>query len=610
MSKLNYISSSIDDKYIINFYSNTSNNYITTFPSSSVSQSVVTQSVTQSVLNNYSWINSTSSTLTDWAIISGTADIALLNPNRDGQSTLGYALIGSRMDIRGNEIFTNVHRESSSAKHNGIAIFKTGSTGWALNGYINIPTSSGGVSTTALGIGRDFSLYENHIAAPAYVSSGADSRLHIFKSSSSGWNLEQTLTTASYNDGAAVDVDVGYNTFLSVKIHGNRLVTSGFTRATGGSSQYERYLGIFKSGSSGWEFEDSVLIRDNGTSGGAANTGGSVGISSVAMDFDGTRIIVGSLEGIGAEYYHNDAGTIYIINSSSADGWALERKLNLQDAGITSDVTSDFGSTYGASEYRTFRFFGYMGCSISGSYIAASAEGKEINIGSSNYARQKSAVFVFKSSSSGWNLDKRLNDPITEFVATGAQNDTTYSQFGLGLKIRKNSIFTYSPYWVSNTSVNQTYGEGRAYIYLSSSSDWTLSQTINNPFSGSSIYGGSSSGKNHKFGGNSQQSLTAGEVGYGVNFGLSGSLLALGAPNFTRNAAEDIIDGAIVVLSGSANFVDQVVDEYITESVTSTTLVTRSGGAVPFRFSSKGAFNIRGQSPTGYYKTFVGDQKN
>jgi hypothetical protein len=610
MSRSSYISSSINDKYIINFYSNVSSNYITTFPSSSVSQSVVTQSVTQSVLNNYSWVNSTASSLANWNIISGTADIALLNPNREGTSNLGYAKIGTRMEIRGNEIFTNVYRESSSAKHNGIAIFKTGSAGWTLNGYINIPTSSAGITTTPLGIGRDFSLYGDRLAAPAYVSSGNDSRLYIFKSSSSGWDLEQTLTTASYNAGATVDVDVGSTTFLSVKMHENKLVASGFTRASGVSPQYKRYIGIFKSGSSGWEFEDSVFIRDNGSDGGASNTGGSVAISSVALDFDGSRIIVGSLEGVGGEYYHNDTGTVYIINSSSADGWALERKLNLQDAGITSNVTSDFGSTYGASEYRTFRYFGYMGCSISGSYFAASAEGKEVNTASSNYRRQKSAVFVFKSSSSGWNLEKRLNDPTSDFVATGAANDTTYTQFGLGVKIEKNSIFTYSPYWVSNTATAGSYGEGRAYIYLSSSSDWSLSQTIDNPFSGSSIYGGNSSGKNHKLGGNAESSLTAGEVGYGVSFGLSGSMLALGAPNFTRNAAEDTIDGAIVVLSGSSNFVDQVVEEYVTESVTNTILVTRSGGSVPFRFGSKGAFNIRGQSPTSYYKTFVGDQKN
>ena len=571
-----------DNEYTINFYSNASKEYVSY--------------TSQENFNNYTWVNSTASNLSDWAIISGTADIALLNPNREGQSTLGFAKIGTRMEIRGDEIFTSVYRESSSAKHNGIAIFKTGSTGWTLNGYINIPTSSGGTTTTALGIGREFSLHGNYIAAPAYESSGNDSRLYIFKSSSSGWNLDQTLTTASYNEGASIDVDGGSNTFLSVKLHGNRLVASGFTRATGGSNQYERYVGIFKSGSSGWQFEDSVFIRDNGTDGGSANTGGSVAISSVALDFDGSRIVVGSLEGVGGESYHNDTGHIYIINSSSANGWALERKLNLQDAGITSNVTSNFGSTFGASEYRTFRYFGYMGCSISGSYIAASAEGKEIYISGSSYRRQRSAVFVFQSSSDGWNLEKRLNDPTTDFIATGGQNNTTYTQFGLGVKIEKNSIFTYSPLWVSNTSVNKEYAEGRAYIYLSSSSDWTLSQTINNPFSGSSIYAGSNSGYNHKFGGNPQSFLTSGEVGYGVNFGLSGSLLALGAPNFTRNANEDTIDGAIVVLSGSENFINQT--------------VTQPGGAIPYRFSTKGAFNLRGQSPKKHYKSFVGNHKN
>ena len=599
----------LNEDYTINLYNRNTRQHNTLVTEYKTDDLVSENVITQSVFNNYSWINSTASSLSEWDILSGTADIALLNPNREGQSTLGFAKIGTRMEIRGDEIFTSVYREAGSAKHNGIAIFKTGSSGWALNDYINIPTSSGGITTTALGIGREFSLHGNYIAAPAYESSGNDSRLYIFKSSSTGWALDQTLTTASYNDGATIDVDGGSNTFLSVKLHGNRLVASGFTRATGGSNQHERYVGIFKSGSSGWEFEDSVFIRDNGTDGGSANTGGSVAISSIALDFDGSRIVVGSLEGVGGEFYHNDTGTIYIINSSSTNGWALERKLNLQDAGITNNVTSNFGSTFGVSEYRTFRYFGYMGCSISGSYVAASAEGKEMNIASSNYARQRSAVFIFKSSSTGWNLEKRLNDPTTDFIVTGSQNDTTYSQFGLGVKIKQNSVFTYSPYWVSNTSVNQSYGEGRAYIYVSSSSGgWSLSQTVDNPFSGSSIYSGNSSGKNHTFGANPQSFLTSGEVGYGVNFGLSGSLLALGAPNFTRNADEDTIDGAVVVLSGAANFIDQVEIQYVTESTTTRFVSSSTVGNIPFRLNTNTIQNIRKQTAGKSYQTFIGDE--
>ena len=123
MATNEYVKRITDNKYTINFYSDSKTDYVTTVPSSSVTQNVITQSVTQSVLNNYSWINSTASNLSDWAIISGTADIALLNPNREGQSTLGNARIGARMEIRGDEIFTNVYRESSSAKHNNYAWF-------------------------------------------------------------------------------------------------------------------------------------------------------------------------------------------------------------------------------------------------------------------------------------------------------------------------------------------------------------------------------------------------------------------------------------------------------------------------------------------------------
>lgn len=609
MSRLNYISSSIDDKYVINFYSNASNNYTTTFPSSSITQSVTTQNVTQSVFNNYLWTNSTGSDPSEWSIVSGTDAIALLNPNRDSSTSIGYNQIGARVEVRDGEIFTSLFRDSSTEKHNGIAIFKSASSGWYLNGYVNIPTSSGGVTTTASGIGREFSVHGNYLAAAAYEASGNNSRLHIFKSGSTGWDLEQTLTTSSYNDGAVIDTTTGAKVFLSVKIHGSKLVTTGFTRATGGSNQYERYLGIFNSGSTGWIFEDQVFIRDYGDPGGSLDSGGSVGISGLALDFDGTTIVVGSKEGVGSESYHNEAGAIYVITSGST-GWEVRQQLDLLAAGVTTDVSSDFGSNY-SSEYRTFKKFGYMGCSVNGNYIVGSAEGQNIYISSlSNYRRQKNAVFIFKSSSSGWGLEKRINDPTSDFLEVGALNDTTETLFGLGVKLKDNSLVINSPNWRSNTSTSDANAEGRAYVYVSSSStNWPLIQTIESPFSGSSIYN-DGSGNNKGFTDNAVNYFSSGEIGYGVNIGLSGSILALGAPRFTRNASDSAIRGAVVILEGTSSFVDQVVEEHITESVTTTTLVTRSGGSVPFRFGTKGAFNIRGQSPNSYYKTFVGDQKN
>lgn len=608
MATNKYIDRISSNKYIINFKSDSNQDYVTTFPSRSITQNVTTQSVTQSVFNNYLWTSSTGSTPSEWIILSGTDDIALLNPNRDSSTSIGYSFLGSRSEVRNNEIFTNLFRDSGTEKHNGIVIFKSSSAGWNLNDYINIPTSSAGVDVGSSGIGREFSVYENYIAATAFELSGNDSRLYIFKSGSSGWGLEQTLTLSSYNDGAAIDATNGNAAFLSVKMHGDRLVTNTFTRVTGGSNQYERYLGIFKSGSSGWEFEDQVFIRDYNDPGGGLNTGGSVGISGLALDFDGSTIIVASQEGVGGESYHNQAGAIYVITSGST-GWEVRQQLDLLNAGITADVSSDFGSNY-SSEYRTFINFGYMGCSVSGSYIVGAAEGQNVSIGGSNYRRQKNAVFVFKSSSSGWGLEKRINDPTTDFLQVGALNDTTETLFGLGVKLKDNSLVINSPNWRSDTSNSENNTEGRVYIYTSSSAtNWPLTQTVENPFSGSLIFN-SGSGNNKGFTDNNENNFSSGEPGYGVSIGLSGSTLVLGAPSFTRNASDASIRGAVIVLEGTSSFVNQVVDEYITESVESTTIETRSGGAVPFRLGTKGAFNLRGQSNKNYYKTFVGDQKN
>ena len=57
-------------------------------------------------------------------------------------------------------------------------------------------------------------------------------------------------------------------------------------------------------------------------------------------------------------------------------------------------------------------------------------------------------------------------------------------------------------------------------------------------------------------------------------------------------------------------FQNEIIEQNVTQSNTIVTMITSSEGPVPFRFSSKGTYNIRGQSPFGYNKTFVGEQKN
>ena len=90
---------------------------------------------------------------------------------------------------------------------------------------------------------------------------------------------------------------------------------------------------------------------------------------------------------------------------------------------------------------------------------------------------------------------------------------------------------------------------------------------------------------------------------------ISGSVIALGAPQFFKDAGNNNIRGAVVVLEGSGSYRNQEVTEYNTQSVTVYTNVTQSGGPVPFRFASKGAFNLRKQSANSAYRTFIGEQK-
>ena len=112
----------VENDYTITFYSSSAQQRTTSYPSSSLSQSVTTQTVTQSILNNYNWSAATGSVYSEWSIVSGTAEIAQKNPNNSG-NTMSYSDIGLRNYIRGDEIFTNSFRASTSEKNNGIVIY-------------------------------------------------------------------------------------------------------------------------------------------------------------------------------------------------------------------------------------------------------------------------------------------------------------------------------------------------------------------------------------------------------------------------------------------------------------------------------------------------------
>lgn len=607
----------LDEDYTITLYSYNKNQHKTLVAEYKTDDTVTENVVTQSILNNYTWRNTpTGSTYETWPIVSGTSAIGAMNPNNTDDS-MSYSDIGARLEIRGTEIYSSVFRESSSEENNGVAIYDSASSGWYLKDYINAPTSSmtGGVATN---VAREFSLDNDHLAISATDLSYDDSRLFIYKSSSTGWDLTQTLTTASYNDGAAANVTAGRFSYLNSRIKGNVLIANGFR------TNSDRFVAFFKSSSSGgWAFEKEVQVADSSDSGGS-DYAGAVGVSGVCLDFDGTTAVVGAKHGDGPEAYHAAAGRVKVITSSSAGGWTKTADLGLLGLGLTSNVSSTYGTNY-TSEYRTYDRFGYKACSVSGSYIAAAAQGQNIGLaGGAGYRRQKHSVFIMKSGSTGYILESRLDDPADNLVLSGSSSgDTTDSRFGEGIILRENVLVVASPTWESEWGT--TPREGRYYIYVSTSAGgWSLDQTINNPYSGSVFQANGSAGDNMQMGLFAAGGYSnAGDFGYGVRPAVSGNILALGAPynediqdpNGSTTISSDplvkasSIYGAFYPLSGSENYYQQEITEYTTESVTTKWVSSSNVGNPPFRLNTNTIQNIREQSPTNSYKTFIGEQK-
>lgn len=632
----------IENDYTISFYSSSMGEYITTYPSSSVSQSVTTQTITQSVLNNYSWLEGTGSLYTEWGIVSGTSEIGTVNPN-NSDATMSTAVIGHRNEIRGDEIFTNMYGSHNSERNRGIVIYKSSSSGFILHDYINIPTSSVAHSTSRTYLAREFSLDGDHLIVPIEKanSDSVSGELQIYKSSSSGWSLETTLTTASYNSAAPVNAeDDSYLAYWNSIIKNDLIFAGGFAKAftsfPANNHSPDRYVGLFRSSSSGWEYEDQVQISgfDGDDEPGNNNeTGGRIGNTRLNFDFDGATGVIGSKHANGdASGYLNDdgddsSGRIHVIKSGSS-GWYRDAVLGLESLNLTGNVdtshnipTASGGETY--PDWYIYERFGLQSCAVSGNYIAATGLSKGFSAPGSVYHWRKSSVFILNSSSVGWAIEAQLEDPDPFFEKSGSYGGENDSGFGYGLTFGFNSLIVGSPTWRPNRSGDPGLISGRSYIYHSSSeSGWSLAQTVDNPYSGSvfhTIY----SERNESFAGNANPGAS-GAPHFGAKPAVSGSLIAIPAPEFDRHpdpggalsvgsGSEEVnvsaIHGAVIILSGSENLVDVTSEQEVTESVETTEVVSSPGGPVPFRFSSRGVKNIRMQDSTGSYKTFIGEQK-
>ena len=321
----------LDENYTISFYNSSSAERVSLLPSSSVSQSVTTETAIVSVVNNYNWVEGTGSTYSEWSIISGTSAIGTINPN-NADASMGSAKIGLRNEIRGDEIYTNMYGTHYAEENRGIVIYKPSSSGYVLHDFIGILTSSVSNSTSRSYIAREFSLDKEHLIVPLEKSNGdsADGELQIYKSSSSGWALAQTLNKASYNDNAAVIADTGeYLNYWNSIVKNDLIFTSGFAKVISGGNGPARYVALFRSSSSGFQYEDQVKISGfevNNEPGNNSENGGRIGNTRLNFDFDGTTGVVGSKHANGSHSGYlldqgdDSSGRVRVIKSG-ASGW-------------------------------------------------------------------------------------------------------------------------------------------------------------------------------------------------------------------------------------------------------------------------------------------------
>ena len=628
----------IDEDYTISFYKNASKEFETRYPVSITQTQVTQQTVTESVVTSYTYIASTGSNYDEWEIISGSHEISQINPNNSNTTVTGTPELGHRVQINNGKIYSNFLLESIAAIDNGIAIYSSSSYGYSLSDYINIPTASFGSPAYQPGYYvQEFSVDGNYLITPIEaVNQYYGGILLIYKSSSaSGWQLETVLNSGSYDDAAPIP-DGGTtfknHNYYNCVIKGNLIFTNGFRNGT-----HDKYVAFFRSGSSGWEFEDQVQVAGltSGESGNTSTASGRIGNSSSNFDFDGETGVVGSLHArdySSSPYNDNgddSSGRIYIIKSGSA-GWYRETKLGLEDLGLTQSAT-DFGfpgNQFGGQpeEWYTWMRFGLASCTVSGSYIAATAIPRSIyDSGTSKHYWRRNSVFIIKSGSDGYNIEARLDDPGSYGPLSGSQarSDVGPTAFGYGITFGNNSLIVNSPLWEADPDVfngpsHLHVNQGRTYVFLSKSvGGWQLDQAIDNPYSGSIFH--KAYPPSNKYMGGSQNPNNSGAPHASSKTAISGSLIAIPAPAFRKHpdphgftlthesetANYSTIYGGVIVLDGSGSLDQVEFQQNVTESVTTTSFVESADSPVPFRHGgAKGAHNLRNQSLSGHYDSY------
>lgn len=675
----------INNDYTLSIYAKNVKDHKSLVPNIVTEQQVTTQQQQVSVATAVSYVDSTGSLQESGGQYSY-ANMIFASRSMDGSAGLSNRLFthpkigdelsadgtfGRSIVISGAVMVVNSRQRNdvghlasrSMRDRQGVVIFKSSSTGWYYSDAI-FPTSSLYPINSIYGpqpehVAKNFDMHDKYIAIAAPLATELGVIL-VYKSGSTGWTHDASLGSGSFSPAYWTQSDATSNGALtyyisngqegimpSVKLFNNKLVVGGFSAATrpDSSTSYSTAhrsssLAVFASASdAGWAFEQVLGSSPNHTASNNASDyyrkgmGQYPGHFNGALDFDGTRIIAAGQGGYSSTQWQSVNGRVSIFASAST-GWYEEDQIDLWSAGLTGsvasnlmpsspDITAGTGVFAGNQEWKLYTKFGYYSCAISGNYFAAAAKAYEA---SNNSPRIQNRVFIFKSSSAGWRRETDFKSPNPGTGGDGTHVSASYKdEFGYTLIFDKNipgMLATRAPRYRPDPS-NSNDVLGRVHIYKSSSSGWSLNQTLDNPYSGSVISHFPSGSSNYRddywLYGDHAGLGTEDAGGYldAVATGFDSGHIAVpfsGIVESENNTGAHGVQqrfGAIQILSGTLSYTQKNVDVEVTQSVEVTKYVLTASFLAPFSKAVNGPQNLRLQSGSDKpYSSEFGSSKN
>tara|TARA_A100001015_G_C15019996_1_gene727493 strand:+ start:408 stop:2426 length:2019 start_codon:yes stop_codon:yes gene_type:complete len=662
----------LNEDYTISFYESVRLQRTKKTKQVTTEEVVTTSSQQITVAENFSYTQATGSDRLD----------NILHANESLNAIFGTAsgyytdTFGDATYVSGNYAAVSVRMNSTSPSANdlysGVLILKSGSAGWTGQQHLTVtsslmPLDSAGnqkIDHYAKAFSYDRK-NGKHVVISVMTTGGSgahDLRLRgkvfIFSSSSSGFELVQTLTTASLPDSiknhfGSTNADSsgqyyteGYHNWASsCRVDGDHITVGSLVRHEVPKSEWDQPsllpssathasspgVVVFKSSSSGFVYEtflDGYDIQIDGT------TNANYGLdNNLSHDLkDGRCVFAGNGGWLGGGWSSTN-GRIRVWNSSSS-GWVNEGSLDLYNLGFTGSMSDTIGTenysldstmdnfpswpTLTRPAYAFYYHFGRKGLAVSGDYIVAAAESRD-NDGYFD-VKLSNRLFIIKSGSTGWQLEKSFKSP-----NTAAEGDETVSfddRFAEGgLAIHNGTVLANAGGSKEDENTHLGNGAGRAYFFKSSSaSGWAFDTSISNPFSGSST---------HELTQYNYGRMTFASSENGIGYPLNGFYYPNQAPGLggtetqqhafipyiglDKDLSGNAVRGAVYILKGSGSMVEKTIETEVTESVETTSFIdtTSSNGDFPFRLSNHGPYNLRPQKSGSFsYKTFIGEQNS